>query len=139
VTPAARRRVHSLLIGAYLVVQLLLPLRYYLGLAPERDERFAWRMFSSVRLQQCTLQLFELVGASSVVNREVPVEQVVGTEWAEILSRGWKNAVDRLLERRCAASPRTMVAGLSRTCRDPGSDQPPTLSTTSRDCRRGGP
>lgn len=41
---------------AFLAVQLLLPLHYYACRRDRHDERFAWRMFSPMRLTQCTPQ-----------------------------------------------------------------------------------
>ncbi|MBW2464764.1 MAG: hypothetical protein JRH11_24155, partial [Deltaproteobacteria bacterium] len=42
-------RKKNTLIVAFLAFQLLLPLRYYMG-SDEFDERFAWRMFSPIRM-----------------------------------------------------------------------------------------
>jgi hypothetical protein len=40
-------------IAAFLAVQLLVPLTYYTVRRDPHDERFAWRMFSPMRMVQC--------------------------------------------------------------------------------------
>jgi hypothetical protein len=51
---------------AFLAVQLLLPLHYYLVRHDPHDERFAWRMFSPMRMADCAVRE---PGASSNVCR----------------------------------------------------------------------
>lgn len=53
--PAPRRRLANVFIVAFLALQVGLPLSYYLGDNPH-DERFAWRMFSPVRLVSCEVE-----------------------------------------------------------------------------------
>jgi hypothetical protein len=64
----ARPKPRDLFIGGFLAIQVLLPLRYYLGGGGE-DERFSWRMFSSQRLVQCELEV--LADGEPVAVREV--------------------------------------------------------------------
>jgi hypothetical protein len=40
-------------IAAFLLLQLLLPLHYYVARKDKHDERFAWRMFSPMRAVSC--------------------------------------------------------------------------------------
>ena len=44
----AGRRWAFVFVSIYLLVQIWFPLRYYIGMA--EDERFAWRMFSSIKM-----------------------------------------------------------------------------------------
>ena len=37
----------------FVATQLLLPVHYYVGRRDPHDERFAWRMFSPMRMTQC--------------------------------------------------------------------------------------
>lgn len=41
-------------IAVFVLVQLLLPLHYYVGRRDPHDERFSWRMFSPMRMAHCT-------------------------------------------------------------------------------------
>ena len=41
-------------IAVFVLVQLLLPLHYYVGRRDPHDERFSWRMFSPMRMTHCT-------------------------------------------------------------------------------------
>jgi hypothetical protein len=41
-------------IAAFLTLQLALPLHYYVARADRHDERFAWRMFSPMRMVVCS-------------------------------------------------------------------------------------
>ena len=49
----------SWLISTVLIIQILVPLGYYAGWRD--DERFAWRMFSSFRMQSCEVTATALV------------------------------------------------------------------------------
>jgi hypothetical protein len=46
-------------IAVFVAVQALLPLHYYLARRDRHDERFAWRMFSPMRMVQCDLRFIE--------------------------------------------------------------------------------
>ena len=48
-----RRRRRLVFIVTWLAVQLTLPLLYYVARRDPHDERFAWRMFSPMRMIQC--------------------------------------------------------------------------------------
>ena len=48
-------------IVAFVLAQLLIPLHYYIGHRDPHDERFAWRMFSPIRMAQCAPQ-FKVAG-----------------------------------------------------------------------------
>jgi len=49
----------GLFIAGYLLIQVLLPLRYYFG--KSADERFAWRMFSYEGMHRCKPSAWEVV------------------------------------------------------------------------------
>lgn len=46
------------LVHAFLIAQILAPASYYLWRDDPRDERFAWRMFSSMRFDACSIRFF---------------------------------------------------------------------------------
>src|SRR5262245_37769335 len=84
------RRAVNLFILAFLAYQVAMPLRYYLG---DRgyDERFSWRMFSTLRLQKCQVHVSEATehaaagGASAF--QEVTVKRDVQAAWVNLLER----------------------------------------------------
>ena len=89
-TEAATRRRVRWFIGAFLLVNLLAPLKWYLGQAvgADVDERFAWRMFSSNSLQRCQVKLWETIAVDGqTVERSVPLETIVPPSWAKFLLR----------------------------------------------------
>ena len=93
---------------AFLALQLLLPMHYYTVRRDPHDERFAWRMFSPMRMSRCSAQ-FSVDGA--------PV--VLGTRfheaWIEIANRGRHVVLEAMAEKLCADHPGKPVA-LSLDC-----------------------
>ncbi len=90
-----RARAASLFIATFLASQLLLPLRYYLG-DDERDERFAWRMFSPIRVSQCRAEWTE-----GGVPRSPELH--VAVSWTSLMSRARRPVLVAYARRRCAA------------------------------------
>ncbi len=85
-------------IVAFLLVQLLLPLRYYIAHRDPHDERFAWRMFSPLRMATCSPQ---------VTIDDAPAR--LGAEfheaWVEIAKRGRFVVVEAMGKKLCAKYP----------------------------------
>jgi hypothetical protein len=79
--PALLRTWRGWLIVIVLAVQMWLPLRYYLGTRDPHDERFAWRMFSPMRMARCRTT-FADHGAPIAMGREFH------EAWLELASRG---------------------------------------------------
>jgi len=92
-------------IGALLLVNLLAPLKWYLGRAvgADVDERFAWRMFSADSLQRCQVELWETLAVDGqVVRRPLPLETIVQPSWTKILySYHQPMLVEHLLREHC--------------------------------------
>ncbi len=88
-------RARDVFIGAFLVLQLLLPLRYYAG-GGGADERFAWRMFSSQRLASCTY-------AMTADGAPIPVSEVLGPSpyTMDLVPRGEPDVVVALMRFWC--------------------------------------
>ncbi len=80
-----------------LVIQALVPLRYYMG-DDVYDERFSWRMFSAIRMHECSLRATETVNGAS---REVPLMQTVQAGWVTTLNRNREAVMQRYLRWRC--------------------------------------
>jgi hypothetical protein len=103
------RRLASALIALFLLHQLLVPLGYYLG-AGGADERFAWRMFSSVfylgkiRARSCRAWLAERPAAAGAGERAVDVHPLLPSIWHPSLDTGRRDVVEGLLRWRCPRS-----------------------------------
>jgi hypothetical protein len=116
--PSGRARtITSILIGAYLLWQVCVPLTYYFG-GDKFDERFAWRMFSGLgwNLKKCSVTVRE----TRVGNyREQPLAQDIEVEigdWVTMLILNRAVVVDRFLRRSCEKSPWTMKVELVLFC-----------------------
>lgn len=117
--------------GLFLLAQALIPLRYYLGSDPY-DERFAWRMFSDVRLQECGVRATEVANGSE---RIVPLQRTIHVAWITTLRRNRSAAVRRYLRWRCEQGGVTS-ARLQSDCVTPEGERLPPLVRTI-DCASG--
>ncbi|MCK6525237.1 hypothetical protein L6R49_27850 [Myxococcota bacterium] len=102
----------DLFIAAFLLSQLLLPLRWYALRDPADpyDERFAWRMFSPERMVRCTANV-RIDGAPVELGREVH------SAWITLVERGRMDVVGAVTERLCLTHPGGDLR-LSLTCRE---------------------
>ncbi|MDQ3370906.1 MAG: hypothetical protein M3680_36265 [Myxococcota bacterium] len=82
--------------------QLLLPLHYYVARRDPHDERFAWRMFSPMRMARCTPR-FVVDGAP------LPLGSAFHEAWIEIASRGRFAVIEQMGAKLCAAQPARSV------------------------------
>ena len=80
-------------IGVLLLSQILLPLSYYVS-DREYDERFAWRMFSPIRMVRCQL-------AYTADGAEVPLSAEFHSAWITLMQRGREGVVDAVDDRVC--------------------------------------
>lgn len=108
-----RRGVVSLFIAAVVLSQLLLPASYYF-MGRRYDERFAWRMFSPIRVTSCRHQWFE--GAERRPFRPDDVQAV----WRSLMRRARLDVVRGYARHRCQAlGPGARIA-VELTCFGPG-------------------
>jgi hypothetical protein len=91
------RAASNAFIAFFLLCQVAMPLRYYLGGRGD-DERFSWRMFSSVRMHKCTVRVQEVVAGRA---REVELGHAMQIAWIGMLERNRPQVVTKLLRRRC--------------------------------------
>jgi hypothetical protein len=127
---ARPRRLQDFFIAAVLALQIIVPLSYYLS-DRSYDERFSWRMFSTLRLRDCKVQVLETVGGS---RREVAVQRDVQLAWLRLLERMRSAVIDRYLARRCQ-QPDVEEVQFIGTCQNTdGQTLPP--STRSLRCPR---
>ncbi|MEE2787063.1 MAG: hypothetical protein VX589_06960 [Myxococcota bacterium] len=125
----------NLFIALFVVVQLALPLSYYLGNNPF-DERFAWRMFSPVRLASCTVQAFEV---SNGQRRTIRLSKEIHQVWINLLRRARPDVIREVSRFLCEARSDTEKADvrLSIQCIRPDAVTKP-VCTAPRDQNRDG-
>ena len=82
------------LILIVVTTQLLLPLRYYLARRDPHDERFAWRMFSPMRMSRCTPTFM-------LDDKPLAISQEFHEAWIEIASRGRFVVIEAMAARLC--------------------------------------
>jgi hypothetical protein len=95
-SPRARMLANAF-IGVFLAYQVAMPLRYYMS-GRGLDERFSWRMFSSVRMLECEVDVAERVAGHE---RDVPLSKTVQVAWIGLLERGRSLVIEKFLSRRC--------------------------------------
>lgn len=86
---------HNVVIVAILLCQALLPLRYYLG-DDAFDERFAWRMFSPVRMVRCEFQWTE-----GEDRQKLQIGKLVHIVWPNLMQRARLDVVRGFADYRC--------------------------------------
>lgn len=89
-------------IAAFIAVQLLVPLHYYLGRRDPHDERFAWRMFSPMRMAHCSPQ-FLLDG------RPFDLGGTFHMAWLELAERGRFVVIEDMAAHVCREHPGSSV------------------------------
>lgn len=129
--PPAQRGWSNALIAGFLLLQLALPLRYYLS-GGGYDERFSWRMFSTLRMQSCQVKVEETIGD---VTGAVDLQKTLHIAWIGMLERYRRPVVDELLARRCA-QPDARDARYERSCVDTDGRKLPA-TVVRMDCKRG--
>jgi hypothetical protein len=109
-------------IAAFLLVQVIAPLHYYVARRDHHDERFAWRMFSPTRLMVCSdpedvekqpwerrPPRFTVAGERVVLGRQFH------EAWVDLTKRGRYGVIERIGETLCAVNPGEQVR-LSMAC-----------------------
>ena len=83
---------------AFVAVQLLLPLRYYVAHRDPHDERFAWRMFSPMRMSGCNPTF-------AVDGKPLDLGKTFHEAWIELAKRGRFVIVEDMAAHVCADHP----------------------------------
>lgn len=120
----------------FFTLQMWLPYRYYLSDYPW-DERFAWRMFSTVRSLNCQIQAWE-GAAEGQSNRFCPngqdrcvslsLSKELHMVWVNLLKRGRREVLQHYVEQRCKQRPKPLYISLN--CPHP-EDPHPLISIQS--------
>jgi hypothetical protein len=85
-------------IAAFLIVQFTLPLHYYLARRDPHDERFAWRMFSPMRLARCAPKF-------AIDGKPVNLAAQFHEAWIELAQRGRFVIVEAMAAQLCRQRP----------------------------------
>lgn len=117
---------------AWLAIQVAVPARYYFS-DDIYDERFAWRMFSAVRVQDCNVTAREVVGG---MERPIQLSSVLPLPWITLLQRNRPAVVARFLAWRCASDAEPSEVRLATVCRDAQGTVLPAVHRT-RHCESG--
>ena len=125
------RALANALILAFLAYNVAMPMRYYLG-GRGTDERFSWRMFSTVRMQRCRVKVMETVDGSE---QRLDLQKELQIAWNGMLERYRRPVVDKLLARRCVKAKASRVV-FTRSCTDTDGSALPD-DVVSLDCKSG--
>jgi hypothetical protein len=106
-TELHRRWAVRAFIGAWLAVQVIGPMSYYVWRHDRHDERFAWRMFSPTRMLRCEQPGGKL--AFTVDGTPVPLDRVFHEGWLEIAKRGRLVVLEEMGAKLCADHPGSQV------------------------------
>ncbi|MEM9492081.1 MAG: hypothetical protein AAGC55_23240 [Myxococcota bacterium] len=87
-------------IHLFLAVQLAVPLSYYTCRSDENDERFAWRMFSSIRMKRCQ-PIFRLGDERTPVRLGSTFHEA----WITLARRGRQQVIVAMAEELCKRHP----------------------------------
>jgi hypothetical protein len=109
--------IRSIFLFIFFAIQIYLPLSYYLGNYPW-DERFSWRMFSSVRSLQCQSQF--IVESQNQANQQacpndpskscqkLKLNEHLHVVWINLIQRGRLEVIDRFAQQHCATKQDAM-------------------------------
>jgi hypothetical protein len=103
-----RRRWRLVFIVAWLAVQLALPLLYYVSRRDPHDERFAWRMFSPMRMIQCDPQFV-------LDDKPIDLKTEFHEGWIDLAKRARFSILEAMGARLCAEHPGKRIE-LQMTC-----------------------
>ena len=90
------------MIAIILAAQLLIPLRYYVAHRDPHDERFAWRMFSPMRMSTCTPVFFKN-------EQPLPLATEFHEAWVNIAARGRFTVLEAMAARLCTKYPGSAI------------------------------
>lgn len=120
------RTIGLVFLGLWLLLHVSVPLSYYLS-SDIYDERFAWRMFSAVRVQQCALDARETQGERS---QPIALQSVLPAPWVALLQRNRPAVLRRFLDWRCASDAHPSEVQLTHTCRSVTGEALPAVHRT---------
>lgn len=136
--------VSNTIIGLFLAVQIALPMSYYFG-GNRYDERFAWRMFSPVRLARCSVKLYD---ESSGSPQQIELSKDLHVVWGNLLKRGRLSVLQGVADDFCSKGkdrvlkadlvctpPEVALRPICRGTADRDGDGIPDIFVNHRACR----
>ena len=105
-------------IAAFLAVQILAPLHYYVLRHDKHDERFAWRMFSPTRMMTCNPQF-------TVDGKPLELGSLFHEGWVEIAKRGRFVVIEAMAAKLCRKQPGSAVT-VNLVCKYQGREEAET-------------
>lgn len=103
------RRWPGAFITLFVAIQLALPLQYYLVRRDRHDERFAWRMFSPIRMLRCELTM-------TIDDQPVTLSREFHEAWLALAARGRRSVIEAMGHHLCREHPGSAVIARA-TCR----------------------
>ncbi len=101
-------------IAVFVAIQLLAPLHYYLVRTDKHDERFAWRMFSPMRMMACDAPSGQTI--FSVDGTPVHMYETFHEAWVSIAKRGRYVVLEAMAAKLCNDHPGSAVT-LNLVCK----------------------
>ncbi len=115
--PMRQRAWVSGLIAAYVILQVLIPLGYYIWRTNPDNERFAWRMFSAIRVRQCHVASEGYRRDGEHLERiDLPLTSSLHTAWVDHLKRNRTRVAHAYLDWQCE-QPLMENISLLRRCK----------------------
>jgi hypothetical protein len=111
VTGSPTKKRANLVIGAFVAIMIATPLSYYTVRSDRYDERFAWRMFSTMRMVRCSPKW--MVGESS---QPIKLGRTFHEAWVGIARRARRSVTGPMTDFLCEKNPGQPVR-LLLTCR----------------------
>lgn len=132
--PTGRARTLARIVAAvWALAMLLIPLRYYAPGHDEYDERFAWRMFSQVRVRECALVARDRRESGE---RVVSLSEVLPAPWISLLQRNRPAVIERYLAWRCETEEDVVASYVTLSCSDASGEALP-MAAHLRVCESG--
>ena len=104
------RKTTNVFIALFLLAQIVVPLRYYLG-SRSADERFSWRMFSSYGMQHAKHDALTQVSVREtalengrLVERSVDLPTILPKRWIQYLRHEQPDVTEKFLRWRGSQS-----------------------------------
>jgi hypothetical protein len=92
-------------IHLFIALQMTVPLHYYVARSDKNDERFAWRMFSPVRMLRCAPSFSVGEPGTPVGN----LSSIFHEAWIRLAQRGRLGVVTAMAKELCERNPEEPV------------------------------
>jgi hypothetical protein len=131
-----KRKWRNIAILAFLAIQFALPISYYLT-RDRFDERFAWRMFSPIRMVRCQVSFFAAVNDSP--QQQLSINTELSQPWSNWMRRGHTKIVRAFADYYCTkqdSADQKIELFVDLTCRLPDKTIHQPISRYEDLCRK---